>query len=376
MHGQHGHFIALFAVLVLSSVHGQDAASLGGNASAVADSPSPAIAVEQTLGAWAGLSSTGPTPQHVQGLWLRALAGDQDNSAIWMRGFPFASADGQYAAQNEAEIKTYERLKMGFEFIERPYIRRQLQLPAEEGLFVVQADSAGEGYQLGFREGDLILRLDDTPIDTQYDFVIKLTEQLGNDQDVEIHRDGQPLKLTLRLESQPDDEKQYVLGVSVDEISDLIKTQLRIDAGVAVTSVSDDSAAGEAGLCPHDVIVALGDKPVGSMDELKTLVQASQGEPVEVSLVRGGKRLTIEITPRAVEQAAAPQFSTDYYELHAAEPHRLALVLDHVLLGVQPRLSAEFHGTPPDPSLPPADQLQAILERLQSLEQKVDQLVK
>ena len=69
-------------------------------------------------------------------------------------------------------------------------------------------------------------------------------------------------------------------------------------AGAEVATVVDGGAAADAGIREGDVIVAVGDRSVASADELTVAVwSAGPGEPVPVTIVRNGQRMTLDVTP-------------------------------------------------------------------------------
>jgi S1-C subfamily serine protease len=69
-------------------------------------------------------------------------------------------------------------------------------------------------------------------------------------------------------------------------------------AGVEVVEVVEGSPAAKAGLLPEDLIVAVGDTPVEGADDLQRLMAGELiGERVTASVVRGGRRLELELVP-------------------------------------------------------------------------------
>jgi S1-C subfamily serine protease len=74
--------------------------------------------------------------------------------------------------------------------------------------------------------------------------------------------------------------------------------QLEHAAGVEVLSIESGAPADQAGLVEGDIIVALGEKPVASIDDLhKLLTQVSVGVPVSVIFLRGQRRLERLVIP-------------------------------------------------------------------------------
>lgn len=66
--------------------------------------------------------------------------------------------------------------------------------------------------------------------------------------------------------------------------------------GVIVLSVEDGTAAQKAGLCIGDILVGLDNQPVRDSDDVQALLgPGSVGRQIRVSLIRGGKRLELDV---------------------------------------------------------------------------------
>jgi len=86
------------------------------------------------------------------------------------------------------------------------------------------------------------------------------------------------------------------LGLSLRELSAAERRSLRIEGGVWVTAAS--GAAARAGLRPEDVILALGNRPVGSVRESEAAAAAvPQNRPVHVLVRRGDWTMYAIIRP-------------------------------------------------------------------------------
>ncbi len=90
------------------------------------------------------------------------------------------------------------------------------------------------------------------------------------------------------------------LGVSSETVTADVAEQLGLpkDAkGVAITDITPDSPADKGGLKRTDVILAINDKPVSSLEELRLMVaQMLPDSKVKIKLIRESKQLTLEVT--------------------------------------------------------------------------------
>jgi len=90
------------------------------------------------------------------------------------------------------------------------------------------------------------------------------------------------------------------LGVASETVTADVAEQLGLpkDAkGVAITDITPDSPADKGGLKRTDVILAINDKPVSSLEELRLVVaQMLPDTKVKIKLIREAKELTLEVT--------------------------------------------------------------------------------
>lgn len=68
-----------------------------------------------------------------------------------------------------------------------------------------------------------------------------------------------------------------------------------------VGQITADSPAAAAGLQPGDRIIAVGDEPIESFEELQTIVREQAGVPLAIAVDRDGDRLDLTVTPRSSE---------------------------------------------------------------------------
>jgi S1-C subfamily serine protease len=75
-------------------------------------------------------------------------------------------------------------------------------------------------------------------------------------------------------------------------------------AGIELIDIAPGSPAGEAGLLPEDIVVAVNGRPIESVEELQRQLSAEAiGSPQSLTVVRSGAVIELEVRP--VELAAA-----------------------------------------------------------------------
>ncbi len=92
----------------------------------------------------------------------------------------------------------------------------------------------------------------------------------------------------------------YWLGIQGQPLdSAVLRTHLQLadDVGVVVEAVVPDSPAAKAGLKRHDVLISVGGTQITDMGVLQQAVAASEGKPVELTLIRLAKEETLSVTP-------------------------------------------------------------------------------
>jgi serine protease Do len=102
-----------------------------------------------------------------------------------------------------------------------------------------------------------------------------------------LHKHGSVRRGYLGVRSQP-------ANVSTSQQNALGRQQVN---GLLLVSVEADSPAEAGGLLVGDIIVALGDNPVGDPDELLArLAGEAVGKPSRVEILRGGQPMSLTVT--------------------------------------------------------------------------------
>ena len=166
----------------------------------------------------------------------------------------------------------------------------------------VIADS--EGDRSGFKSGDCLRMVGDTPVATWESLGPALINHAGISLPVVVERNGEEVVLTL-----PSDHGAL-------EGLQAIGLLPRQDA--VIGSLAPDMPAAAAGLQVGDLIVAIGDKPVNSWYDLRTLIQEVGAQPVAVHVQRNGQQMELTMTPHQAKSGGdfligiAPQHATTF----------------------------------------------------------------
>jgi hypothetical protein len=119
---------------------------------------------------------------------------------------------------------------------------------------------------------------------------------LDNDGDVDIF-------VTSLYESRPREPQpfgEYWIGIDGVSPDDALRAQLELPAGqgIMINQVVEDSPASKAGLKQYDVLLACQDKPLAEIADLAKIIEEKKETLLTLRLIRGGKRIMIEITPQ------------------------------------------------------------------------------
>jgi C-terminal processing protease CtpA/Prc len=95
------------------------------------------------------------------------------------------------------------------------------------------------------------------------------------------------------------DPADETLGATLVALSDALRSQLKVPAGqgLIVSSLRSDGPSAQAGLKQHDVLLTLADHPLTSVDDLSKHLKAAGEAPVPLKLLRGGKKVTLQVRP-------------------------------------------------------------------------------
>lgn len=187
-----------------------------------------------------------------------------------------------------------------------------LGLSSSEGVLVGDVAQGSPAERAGVRRGDVILQLNDKPVDSSAK-LRNLVAMLGPNATVKLQivRDKKPMTVSVQLtplpaellakRSQEDVPPKSLSGLSLAPLNAATRRAFGIpptlNVGVVVTKVAPGTPAHDAGLRPGDVVVEINRQPVGSVEQAMMLYQRAQGR-VLLWVQRGNAR-TFLVLPKA-----------------------------------------------------------------------------
>ena len=214
-----------------------------------------------------------------------------------------------------------------------------LDIDTAEGAYVRYVYGGSAAHDAGLRSGDVIVAVDNTPINNREDLIEAVKSRKPGDRiEVSFIRKGERQTLTVTLgerERRRDawsmvyaaphitrlegpTMRAYMkapklavmlggnryIGINYDELNAQLGEYFGVadGRGILVTEVTEDSPAEKAGLKAGDVIVSAGGKDIEDGRDLRRAINEHEGEePLELVVLRRGERMTIQVTPEERE---------------------------------------------------------------------------
>ncbi|MGQ9425886.1 Do family serine endopeptidase [Gilvimarinus sp. F26214L] len=181
---------------------------------------------------------------------------------------------------------------------------RAFGLSRPEGALVLDVMKDGPAHEGGMQPGDVVLEFNGEDIADAGDLPLIVGDtEPGEKARVVVMRERKKRTLDVTVGTLDEEEEIAAettpgsssgqadkLGVVVDDLQDNLKRSLGIDGGVMIMEVNPDSPAAEANLRRGDVLVQLGFKNIGNIQQYREVLESlPTGTPVPIRIYRQGR---------------------------------------------------------------------------------------
>jgi serine protease Do len=182
-------------------------------------------------------------------------------------------------------------------------VRSALLLPEHDGTLVSSVFDESPAAEYGLLPGDFVLTIDGRSVRDSNDFILAVGELgPGTESVLRIIRRGEELDIPVLIGNRASDaairqwSRRRWPGIWVYPVTEEVAGELGISVqgGVLVSQVLAGTAAEIAGLMPTDVIVALGEQPVTSLQDFYAAV-ATVTDDVDFIVIRENEEETIRV---------------------------------------------------------------------------------
>ncbi len=162
------------------------------------------------------------------------------------------------------------------------FIWGETYLPTSNVKYGIVTDSVG--YELGLRNGDKILSVDNHYIDNFFQITSDIL--LNDRKTIQVDRDGQVMNF----------------DITIDYIKRVLKREGLIEPRVPfgpyiIASFQKESPAKTAGVLINDELIGLDDIKFKWFDEFKRYLEENKNRPVKMNLLRGDEPVDITVSP-------------------------------------------------------------------------------
>ncbi|MDR0713236.1 MAG: trypsin-like peptidase domain-containing protein [Bacteroidales bacterium] len=147
-----------------------------------------------------------------------------------------------------------------------------------EGIYVESTVEEGAAASAGIKEGDIVKRINDIPVNSYAELQEQLSKYRPSDQvDVAIERNNQLQKIKVTLRNEEGNTKiikidsSDILGAKFEGINERDKRNLRIQSGVRVKELGEGKLK-EVGIRGGFIIIRINDIPVNSANEIREVL--------------------------------------------------------------------------------------------------------
>ena len=180
-------------------------------------------------------------------------------------------------------------------------LRSQLEIPAGTGVVVTGVKAGSVAEKAGLKKNDMILALGDQKagrVTQVRKDLLKVGKEPGRSQP-DPRGEAGPGEPGGPRSGVPGRVAEYWVGVPVSPVDATLRAHLPAcpptRPGRQRRGQGQPRRAGR--VRKNDILVAMDGKPLKASEDLIAQIQASQGKPVPLTVLRAGKPMTITITP-------------------------------------------------------------------------------
>ena len=200
-------------------------------------------------------------------------------------------------------------------------LRTHLKLAADAGVLVEEVAKDSVLADVDVKKYDVLVAVDDVAVKEPEKAVDLLLTCVKDEKSptMTLVREGKPLTARLQLtpplrarllDATKPAETRYRIGVSLANVDETLRQHLKIPSGegAVVTSVEAGSAAADATIKQHDILLRWDKTPIASSEGLIEIIQKHGAKPAVVHLFREGKLAAKPIIPKPLPLQAEVRF--------------------------------------------------------------------
>lgn len=162
-------------------------------------------------------------------------------------------------------------------------LAKEKDLNVTHGAYVAAFAEASSAKTSGIKEGDVVVKIDDKPIESNTDLIEYIgTRRPGDKVNITVNRDGKEHTYAVVLKNRegktgpvkPEDRDAVAaLGMNLENVDNAVLRNLGLDHGIQVTSLDNGKLTRYTDIREGFIITRVNDRPVGSVKEFKEMLQ-------------------------------------------------------------------------------------------------------
>ncbi|MEZ5197783.1 MAG: Do family serine endopeptidase [Bacteroidales bacterium] len=165
-----------------------------------------------------------------------------------------------------------------------------------KGIYVVEVLEDGAADDAGIKEGDVIVKVDNTEVNSKSSLLESIgTHRPGDEVKVIVQRKDELREFAVLLKNRSGNTDIVknnsidVLGATFEPVSDNVKDELNIDHGLAVIKLTNGKFK-SSGIREGFIILKVDKEVVKTVDDLKVILDAKQGGTLIEGIYPNGQR--------------------------------------------------------------------------------------